>query len=410
MINNSFGRNKELIAILKIFKSGSDDQLIIGLDGEWGAGKTYIVKQLLCIWNLDKNNENDLKRIIDIDLIKSFKDSYIPFYYNAWENDYCNNPTESIIITLDEYIKEDKNIREKAFSSLRNTIKIKELVKEKSNNLIDIDNIDTSKRIQKYANTANLAKKTNQAIADVVNEALGDLDKRFLFIIDDLDRCNPEYAVKTLEAIKHNFNNEKITFLIATNTNELSNIIKGYYGGYIDGGKYLDRIFDLKLSLSEISIDDYLRNRLKTENRSIPILVAKHLSMTMRELNRYAESINICDNCISFTHRTKESGQELFKKFILIPLFIGYRISNPNIYQLLKNHKGLKYILEFTESFHDELNGYINANNNSDSTVLENLFSQYYDELFKKDRYGQLENTNDFWDIIDLVSPRIIIE
>ena len=51
-----------------------------------------------------------------------------------------------------------------------------------------------------------------------------------IFFVDELDRCNPRYAVAVLERIKHLFEIPNIIFVLAINKKELSNAIQGYYG------------------------------------------------------------------------------------------------------------------------------------------------------------------------------------
>lgn len=39
--------------------------------------------------------------------------------------------------------------------------------------------------------------------------------------IDELDRCKPDYAIRLLERIKHYFGDERITFVLSLNMDEL---------------------------------------------------------------------------------------------------------------------------------------------------------------------------------------------
>ena len=60
-----------------------------------------------------------------------------------------------------------------------------------------------------------------------------------IFFVDELDRCNPHYAVAVLERIKHLFEIPNIIFVLAINKKELSNAIQGYYGSSkIDSNEY----------------------------------------------------------------------------------------------------------------------------------------------------------------------------
>jgi hypothetical protein len=78
-------------------------------------------------------------------------------------------------------------------------------------------------------------------------QAFDALDKNYtlpMFVfIDELDRCRPPYAIALLERIKHLFDIEDIVFVIATDTEQLSQSVCGVYGGGFNGKKYLQRFF-----------------------------------------------------------------------------------------------------------------------------------------------------------------------
>lgn len=50
----------------------------------------------------------------------------------------------------------------------------------------------------------DMEQQVSQFLTDIVSEE----DKLIIFI-DELDRCNPQYAVKLLERVKHYFNHKK---------------------------------------------------------------------------------------------------------------------------------------------------------------------------------------------------------
>ena len=65
-----------------------------------------------------------------------------------------------------------------------------------------------------------------------------------LFIlIDELDRCRPNYAIELLENIKHIFDIPGIVFIVATDSKQLSHSINAVYGSKFASEKYLKRFF-----------------------------------------------------------------------------------------------------------------------------------------------------------------------
>lgn len=82
--------------------------------------------------------------------------------------------------------------------------------------------------------------------------------KPLIFIIDELDRCNPHYAVKTLERIKHLFNIPNIVFVLSIDKEQLSNSVRGYYGSdLINADEYLKRFIDIEYTLPDPNVDSF---------------------------------------------------------------------------------------------------------------------------------------------------------
>lgn len=85
------------------------------------------------------------------------------------------------------------------------------------------------------------SKSVHSTIAEFLDHLLDERANRLIVIIDELDRCKPDYAVRVLEKIKHYFDNERITFVFAVNVQELQHTISSYYGSHFDSCRYLDR-------------------------------------------------------------------------------------------------------------------------------------------------------------------------
>jgi hypothetical protein len=91
---------------------------------------------------------------------------------------------------------------------------------------------------------------------------IGECELPVVFIIDELDRCNPSYAVKVLEHIKHIFDVPNIFFVLAINKEQLEYAVKGYYGSEaIDAINYLRRFIDVEFNMPPLPMHkacDYL--------------------------------------------------------------------------------------------------------------------------------------------------------
>ena len=81
-----------------------------------------------------------------------------------------------------------------------------------------------------------------------------------IFIVDELDRCRPDYAVEVLEKIKHFFSVKGVVFVLSIDKEQLGNSIRGYYGSEkIEADEYLRRFIDIEYALPEPDIADFCK-------------------------------------------------------------------------------------------------------------------------------------------------------
>lgn len=103
------GRNSKIINLMKLLNNVNEN-FIISIDGEWGTGKTFFIKQLIYICNNHSKIDN-IKTHKDYAKVKKFSQKHLIVYYNAWENDNHDNPLESLIYNiLNEYPKYKNHI------------------------------------------------------------------------------------------------------------------------------------------------------------------------------------------------------------------------------------------------------------------------------------------------------------
>jgi hypothetical protein len=77
----------------------------------------------------------------------------------------------------------------------------------------------------------------------------GERQLPILVLVDELDRCRPDYAIELLEGIKHLFGVPGVYFVVATNIPQLAHSVRAIYGNGFDGERYLKRFFDMEYSL-----------------------------------------------------------------------------------------------------------------------------------------------------------------
>ena len=144
--------------------------------------------------------------------------------------------------------------------------------------------------------------------------------KKLILIIDELDRCRPDYAVKVLETIKHFFDIDGLFVVLPINEIRLTKYINGFYNieDNKDDEKYLHKFINdtipipdidyKKIASNEIIADKFTNKYINTTNNpnaynGIETLrqwfakYAKDARLTYREMkNLISEMINICNH------------------------------------------------------------------------------------------------------------------
>lgn len=227
----------------------SDTGAVIALDGEWGSGKSTFVR----MWH---------QMLLD----KSFKS----IYFNAWNTDFQDDPFIAIMSELDVVFQKSKTFSKVVRSGAKIGLKVAgEVAKGLIHKAIGVD-ADTIKagvdelvdqcyqQMSEYQGKKDSLDNFRRQLSEfVASEADG---KPVFFFIDELDRCNPHYAVKLLERVKHLFEVPNIIFVLAVNINQLQYAVQGFYGSSnIDGKEYLRRFIDIEYTLPSPNMEEYCK-------------------------------------------------------------------------------------------------------------------------------------------------------
>ena len=303
---------------------------VISLDGRWGTGKTFLLKR----WRQELINTK-----------------YQAIYFNAWEDDFYDDPLLAIIGQLSEQFKEGR------FRDL--AIKIASLVlglitKQLTGTAMDVRDLAPESFVDEYhehLRTKQEMKEQISALADQVRQETG---KPLVFIIDELDRCRPTFAIELLERVKHIFDVHHIVFVFGINRAELVKSLESLYGK-IDAGVYLRRFFDMEFTLPDADAKEFCqvlvqaygldtfstemsdRTRNSTywnEFRSVAsalTLIVEHIGLSLRD-------IDYCARLISMAARGGQPyAMGLPSLFVLL---VAVKISDPTLYQRVVHGNG----------------------------------------------------------------------
>ena len=72
--------------------------------------------------------------------------------------------------------------------------------------------------------------------------------RKLVFVIDELDRCRPTFALSLLERVKHLFSVDGICFVLVVHLPELAKMVEKEYG-VTSGQRYLEKFYSLRVTL-----------------------------------------------------------------------------------------------------------------------------------------------------------------
>ena len=235
-------------------QSNNKNGFSVAIDGDWGSGKTWILDAL----------ESQLPN-----------DEYLIFHYNAWENDFYEEPLVALLSVMLESLRQIKKVKE--IGSRANVVSISILALSK------IVGVITEKKLGvNLSDTFDAIKNTNAALHDAaltdedfntllplsnalkqVRKVLSELNSDFkiILVVDELDRCLPEYAIKVLERLHHVCNKMQVFQIISIDKFNLADSICKVFGKnflkttpehnimqFVDS--YLQKFIDISIPLS----------------------------------------------------------------------------------------------------------------------------------------------------------------
>ncbi|MCP4746925.1 MAG: hypothetical protein GY874_12430 [Desulfobacteraceae bacterium] len=255
---------------------GTPGPFTIGIFGEWGTGKTSLLRLIRDNLSEDCN--------------------FIPVWFNAWMYEKEEHPLLPLISTIVKQINENKdfwtNIEEKksyilnalravayGFSS-KSKLKIPGFAEIEASFVAK----DMIERESEFSYDPLLDKAIYYNSFDKLSSIKLSSNKKIVIFIDDLDRCFPDKAIKLLESIKLVLFQKGFIFVLGV----ARQIIEGYlkhrykeeYGvKEFEGQKYLDKIVQLSFPIPPHTqrikgFSSVLLNQLKPKDKSAlePIL------------------------------------------------------------------------------------------------------------------------------------------
>lgn len=224
---------------------GFENPRVVALNGNWGTGKT---------WFLKKWAHHHPTKFADTTVV----------YFDAFAYDYISDPLPAMVSALEERtLLRDRNIKrmKKAAFKIAQTGARAGLAMATSgaseigivgSGIIKSLGNQTEKEIEEYwrkeKGRGMAMKQFRSALESLISTGNS---KRVIFVVDELDRCRPDYALEVLEVIKHFFFVPRVHFVLGVNLEALEDMVSARYGAEDYATEYLEKFIQVKLTLPE---------------------------------------------------------------------------------------------------------------------------------------------------------------
>ena len=337
---------KEFGEVLSEVLGQTAESFVVNLEAPWGQGKTTF----LGMWR----RQMQLKNVHSL-------------YFNAWETDFSSDPLIALIGELSAGMESmEIDASSPAWHRLERLKKIgarvvmralPAMVKAGTLGALDLSEVveeaigSASEKIaeaeiQRYQDAKRSISDFRHELQEYAKQLAreSDVSSPLVIVIDELDRCRPNYAISVLETVKHLFTVPGVVFVVATDSRQLSNAIKHVYGLGVASEDYLRRFFDLSILMPEPStsqfvealfarhnMDDFFKSRNSLEfmydrGQAISVLVAmfRTTDCSLRDQQK-------CMTLLSVSLRGL--GEDTYMRPLLLCTLIVLKVKRPDLFK-----------------------------------------------------------------------------
>ncbi len=221
---------KESVESLCSIIRNAQQPLVVSVEGAYGTGKSAYLR--MCAAHMEQLDA-------------------VTVEFNAWQQGHTRRPLIDLVAALTtelqgrgtwDRVKETaKQLGLRAIGSL-------------SRGIIAPNASDDSSVFDDWAEIDGGVTAFKDALGERVNE----LDGKLVIFVDELDRCEPAYALDLLNKARHLFDVEGVAIVFGVNRTELGHAVETLYGPECDVDGYLRRFVDLSMRLQKPTTDEWV--------------------------------------------------------------------------------------------------------------------------------------------------------
>ena len=206
---------------------------VLGIHGDWGAGKTSFMRQLQ--HSLGGEAEPGVTARSSVSMAAEHSGELLTVWFDAWRYQNENSPVVSLLQEMRRQFSNMAKVREKfdKYSTVALQYTLDGLAG--LGKIIGYESIPNTEKVRglsdswdkTHYNQPGQTDSLRKQLHETILALLPDGEKgRVVVFIDDLDRCNPKSAFKLLEGLKIYLNIPNCVFVLGMNENILIDAVK----------------------------------------------------------------------------------------------------------------------------------------------------------------------------------------
>lgn len=270
--------SQRLLRFIEVERHFVEGSLVVGLSSKYGSGKSTFFR----MWKHDLEKADPPVTVVSL---------------NAWESDYIGDPLFSIVAALVGRIQKSGKDAKDIVSAAKDlgwfatAVGGQVVAKFTGIDLIAAGDVAEKKKAEREAPQlvpmdAFSAYQERESAMARLKAALGkfieESEARILFLVDELDRCRPDFAIAYLETIKHIFDLPGATFVLAADRHHLENSARTAFGPDLDFDEYYRKFVHREVTLPPISEAAYQRFATKYAKQFLERKDVRHCFMALQ--------------------------------------------------------------------------------------------------------------------------------
>lgn len=344
---------------LSKFIQQSDTPITVGLQGEWGTGKTSLMSLLLEQFN-DEANSNEIAsswvNTWEYSMFKGAKET-TPSVLKGMLDKLKDSCKERGVWTLKDDAKSTFNKAGKFLSGIANQV----VANQTGINVKDAVDSNSESYV---AEIAEVKKMISGLIQELINDEKNPV-KKVVFFVDDLDRILPSDAVEVLESLKNIFDIPNCVFILAIDYDVVVKGLESKFGPKTKENErefrsFFDKIIQVPFTMpvGAYDISSFLKNKLAELNveindeevSQITKIVGYTVGNNPRSLKRYLNTFSLIKIIVLDDDEIDDAND--INKIILFAT-LGIQISYPEIFRLLTQNPNY---LDWNKEFGNKIN------------------------------------------------------